>query len=633
MLQEGNLARIERNRQKRQMRTSRKSAAGRHNTGTWWRNAGLRPAIWLIAVLILLALTQLPSRMGSLDAALGRTAFDVEMRLLRDYFPREAANDPVLIGVDDGALVKFEEPSALWHKHYALLFEAIRRGKPAAVAVDIVLPPRSYDSIIPGLDLALLNSLRNLKQQAPLTIVHTIDADGRLAGINKIYLRMLQDETFSLDQVIEDPDRAARRFDERELPFGGRMPSMAGSVARALGKPVNAGYIDFSIGQKIDYIPMQKVLDLLAEDDAALQRYFGGKVVVVGSVMSGIDSWKLPLVLTSWGRQASFENFNQPGVVIHIQTLRSLLGDGLIRALPTWLVVLLCLLLVSTVCLQSRASLYLSAFVFAPLLIFGLSVTLITVNWLLPVVTLTLALWVGVVVRGVADSVQNLLEKNRFKTSFAGSVSPAVLQEMMAGNLSAGVSGETAEVCVLFSDIRGFTALSESLTPEMTTTVLTRYFDRMVACVHQYEGTIDKFIGDGMMVLFGAPRAAADPCGDAVKCAYDMTEALKKLNEEFAADGLPPLVIGIGINYGKVVVGNIGSTERHNYSAIGDAVNVASRLEGLTKRLKTPIVMTESVKSRLGAGFGLVSFGEQVLRGHSPLPVWGVETVPPAVQS
>ena len=377
---------------------------------------------------------------------------------------------------------------------------------------------------------------------------------------------------------------------------------------------------------------MQNVLDLLAKDDAALQRYFGGRVVVVGSVMSGIDSWKLPLVLTSWGRQAGFENFNQPGVVIHIQTLRSLLGDGLIRALPTWLVVLLCLLLVCTVFLQSRASLYLSAFVFAPLLIFGLSVMLITFNWMLPVVTLTLALWVGVVVRGVADSVQNLLEKNRFKTSFVGSVSPAVLQEMMAGNLSAGVSGETAEVCVLFSDIRGFTALSESLTPEMTTTVLTRYFDRMVACVHQYEGTIDKFIGDGMMVLFGAPRAATDPCGDAVKCAYDMTEALKKLNEEFAADGLPPLVIGIGINYGKVVVGNIGSTERHNYSAIGDAVNVASRLEGLTKRLKTPIVMTESVKSRLGEGFGLVSFGEQVLRGHSPLPVWGVETVPTVVR-
>lgn len=630
------------------MRTSRKSAnspiTAKSGRFAGWRRSGLGmgmrlgmclgpwPLVWGIAVLILLALTQLPNRMGSLDAALGRTAFDIEMRLLREYFPREALNDPVLIGIDDGALVKFEEPSALWHKHYAKLFEAIRRGKPAAVAVDIVLPPRSYDSIIPGLDLALLNSLRNLKQQAPLTIVHTIDADGRLAGINKIYLRMLQDETFSLDQVIEDPDRAARRFDESELPFGGRMPSMAGSVARALGKPVSSGYIDFSVGRKIDYIPMQKVLDLLAEDEGALERYFGGKVVVVGSVMSGIDSWKLPLLLASWGRQSSFENLNQPGVVIHLQTLRSILGNGLIRPLPAWLTVGFCLIMLCSVFLRSRASLYIGALVIAPLVIFALSVIFITVNWLLPVVTLTLALWVGVMVRGVADSVQTLLEKNRFKTSFAGSVSPAVLQEMMAGNLSAGVSAETAEVCVLFSDIRGFTALSESLTPEMTTTVLTRYFDRMVACVHQYEGTIDKFIGDGMMVLFGAPRAAVDPCGDAVRCACDMTAALKKLNEEFAADGLPPLFIGIGINYGTVVVGNIGSTERHNYSAIGDAVNVASRLEGLTKRLGTTIVLTESVKSRLGAGFGLIAFGEQVLRGHSPLPVWGVENQPPATR-
>ena len=107
-------------------------------------------------------------------------------------------------------------------------------------------------------------------------------------------------------------------------------------------------------------------------------------------------------------------------------------------------------------------------------------------------------------------------------------------------------------------------------------------------------------------------------------------QALAALNQEFEAEGLPPLKIGIGINYGKVVVGNIGSTERHNYSAIGDAVNVASRLEGLTKRLATPIVMTDSVKERLGAGFELIAFGEQPLRGHSSLQVWGVGGVPTA---
>ena len=267
---------------------------------------------------------------------------------------------------------------------------------------------------------------------------------------------------------------------------------------------------------------------------------------------------------------------------------------------------------------------------------FVLSVTLITLNWAIPALTFTLVLWVAVGVGAVADGMLTLAEKNRFKQSFSGSVSPAVLQEMLAGNLSAGISAKTAEVCVLFSDIRGFTGISESLSPEAVTSLLTRYFDRMVGSVHRFDGTMDKFMGDGMMVLFGAPRSFADPCGSAVRCAVDMLLELRKLNEEFADAGLPPVEIGIGINYGKVVVGNIGSTERHNYSAIGDAVNVASRIEGLTKRLGTPIVLTDQVRAHLPDGFDMIDFGEQVLRGHSSIRIWGVKAVPttsPAVET
>jgi adenylate cyclase len=104
-----------------------------------------------------------------------------------------------------------------------------------------------------------------------------------------------------------------------------------------------------------------------------------------------------------------------------------------------------------------------------------------------------------------------------------------------------------------------------------------------------------------------------------------MVAALKQLNEEFVAEGLPHLKIGIGINYGKAVVGIIGSTERNNYSAIGDAVNVASRVEGLTKRLGAPIVLTESLKAQLGDAFEFVDFGEQAIRGHTAMHLWGVD--------
>jgi adenylate cyclase len=162
--------------------------------------------------------------------------------------------------------------------------------------------------------------------------------------------------------------------------------------------------------------------------------------------------------------------------------------------------------------------------------------------------------------------------------------------------------------------------------PQVVTTVLQRYFDRMVHAVHRYEGTVDKFIGDGLMVLFGAPRKSVDPCGDAVQCALAMMAELDQLNTDFVRDGLPTLTIGIGINYGTVTVGNIGSSERHNYSAIGDAVNVAARVEGLTKDLGRKIIITEAVVSRIGDRFRFDPLGSHKVKGHSPVNVWGIST-------
>ncbi len=210
--------------------------------------------------------------------------------------------------------------------------------------------------------------------------------------------------------------------------------------------------------------------------------------------------------------------------------------------------------------------------------------------------------------------------------SSAGQVSPAVMKEMLGGSLSPGLGGQLADICVLFSDVRGFTTLTEHMPPQVVTTLLQRYFDRMVHAVHRFDGTVDKFIGDGMMVLFGAPRKSQDPCGDAVQCALAMMAELDALNVEFEREGLPTLTIGIGINYGTVTVGNIGSSERHNYSAIGDAVNVAARVEGLTKDLGRKIIITQSVVSRIGERFQFEPLGTHNVRGHSPVDVWGIRT-------
>jgi adenylate cyclase len=192
------------------------------------------------------------------------------------------------------------------------------------------------------------------------------------------------------------------------------------------------------------------------------------------------------------------------------------------------------------------------------------------------------------------------------------------------------VSGHLAEVCVLFSDIRDFTTLSERMPPVVVTTVLQRYFDRMVQAVHRFDGTVICFMGDGLMACFGAPKKTAEPCRDGVQCALDMMAVLDELNAEFEAERLPTLVIGIGINFGVVTVGNIGSTERHNFSTIGDPVNVAARLEGLTKELGRKILVTDAVVSRIGEGFNFDPLGSHAVKGHSPVSVWGIRTARPA---
>ena len=148
---------------------------------------------------------------------------------------------------------------------------------------------------------------------------------------------------------------------------------------------------------------------------------------------------------------------------------------------------------------------------------------------------------------------------------------------------------------MLFADIRGFTARSETIAPEATVRLLNRYFTEVTESIHGAGGTLDKFIGDGVMAFFGAPQSIANPCAPACAAARDMLARVVRLNGELAAQGEAPIAIGVGLHAGDAVVGNMGSAARHNYTAIGDAVNVASRLEGLTKDVGYPLVVSAAV--------------------------------------
>ena len=187
--------------------------------------------------------------------------------------------------------------------------------------------------------------------------------------------------------------------------------------------------------------------------------------------------------------------------------------------------------------------------------------------------------------RGLAerDLVRDLLDKN---------VSPEVAAQLLRDGSALG--GEEREVTILFCDLRGFTTMSETLAPRDLLALLNRYLDRMSAEIEREGGVIDKFIGDAIMALFGAPVAQGDAADRALAAALAMERALATLNTELVAEGKPPLAFGVGINTARIVAGNIGSHRRLNYSVIGDGVNVASRLQSLTR---TPEYRTSIIAS------------------------------------
>jgi adenylate cyclase len=187
------------------------------------------------------------------------------------------------------------------------------------------------------------------------------------------------------------------------------------------------------------------------------------------------------------------------------------------------------------------------------------------------------------------------------------------------------LGGQRRDMTVLFSDIRGFTSASERATPEAVVAQLNEYFSAMVEVLFRYQGTLDKFVGDMVMGLFGAPLPDARHADHAVAAALDMTRTLDQLNERWRREGRPELNIGIGINSGEMIAGNIGSEAIMSYTVIGDAVNLGSRLESLNKEYGTRIIISDRTRSLLTVPVETRAIGDVVVKGRTQaVPIFEV---------
>ncbi|MFM8567003.1 MAG: adenylate/guanylate cyclase domain-containing protein [Gemmatimonadota bacterium] len=210
------------------------------------------------------------------------------------------------------------------------------------------------------------------------------------------------------------------------------------------------------------------------------------------------------------------------------------------------------------------------------------------------------------------------------RSNFERFFTPALAARIASSPEAVKLGGDKRRVAVLFSDIRGFTSLSETMNPDAMARLLTEYFTEMVECVFRHGGTLDKFIGDAVMAQWGAPIGAPDDCDRAMQAALDMMTGLDALNARWRAEARPTLEIGIGLNVGDVFAGNIGSDRRLEYTVIGDSVNVSSRLCGAAG--PGEILISAPFRDALGAPPPLDALPPMELKGKSqPLPVFRVQ--------
>ncbi len=321
---------------------------------------------------------------------------------------------------------------------------------------------------------------------------------------------------------------------------------------------------------------------------------FKGKIVFIGASAAGLSDIKTTAVSSK-----------TPGVVIHASAVSNILSGDFLKTVSDWvtaaIVLLFSFLTVGAVLYFGRLRSQLLVPLGLGIVYVGWSYWRFSVNHVYalvpPVASVILALLASFTYRAFTEG----RDRRRVRTMLSQYVSPAMLSSVVdryEDQLKAEI-GTRERLSILFSDIRGFTSISEQLSAEQVVDLLNTHFSVMAEVIFSHAGTLDKFIGDALMAFWGAPIRTTDHADRAVRTAIEMQRRMAEVNHQLEAKHYPPIRIGVGIDTGDVVLGNIGSERKLDYTVIGDHVNLASRLEGLTAKYSCDIVISESTKQAL----------------------------------
>jgi adenylate cyclase len=540
-----------------------------------------------------------------LTQTLEYSLLDREFTRLRETWPRPAPQNVVVVGIDEKSLTAAAEPFALWHPHLGRFFAAMAEAGPSVLGVDIVLPTHSYHELLPQYDQKLLAGVEALRGKAPLVLAQTVDEQGNFRRIFPSLVSMAGADAFGSVVVCADDDNAVRRYGGTDCDRNAKLGRFAEKVAKHLGRDGPwRGWIDYTLGEPITYVPFHQVMQWIDKDPEMLRRTFGGRPVLLGVNLRFEDRVRVPVPL------AALEplRLRVPGVMLQAQVLRSMLNNGLIQAAAAplqW-----ALLLAAALFWFGHG--WIKAVALALFLpgVYGLALLLLWRGVHLEIAVVMLTAIGAYLARFGYEAFLGRHERRFLRVVFSNYVSPPVLKQILAGKINPRLGGARRPVTVLYADIREFSRRSEQLAPEESIALLNEYFSEMTEAVHHCGGTVNKFMGDGLMAIFGAPQTLASAEKNALESAQDMLLRLARLNRRLKARGLDEVRIGIGLASGDAVLGHVGSHTLHEYTAIGGVVNAALRLEALTKELGYPILCNARVAEAVGAAGGLADLGQ-----------------------
>lgn len=553
--------------------------------------------------------------------------------------PYSETQDPriSILTITEDTLALFPYRSPVDRDFLADLIVLLNDAGVAAIGLDILIDQPTE----PAKDQRLVDAIRDF----PGTLVLAwADARAGLRPAQEAFLAEFMERSGAIPgfaTVRYDPDGVVRRF-ESTLP-GAEPMSFAAALLTATDKPLfpTEGLVDWRRETHDGSDAFQKIAGQIllnpAMPKAMFRNWFAGRYVMIGADLEQTDRHQ-----TSLSVDPTISNRTNPGVLLHAHILSQMLDGRVVNdfdvgGAPGMAISAAMALLGAGLGIWGGALVWrFSAGAAAALGYAGLTVGLSYLGGpYLPIAPALLAFGVSFGIGGAAEAYLSSREKQFIRMAFSHYLEPAMVDRLARDRSSLRLGGERREISFIFTDVAGFTDMSETLEPEVLAELLNGYFDGMSDIIARNGGTIDKFIGDAVVALFGAMTPEPDHALNAIRCAAEMDAFAEAYRATKAHLGLG--VTRIGVHSGVASVGNFGGRRRFDYTAMGDAMNTAARLESINKRLGTRITVSEA--ARLAAlRFAdetrplpeLRPVGRVMLKGKAePVTVWNLDRLSP----